>query len=77
MAWKLSKIVSNDEFKIDDVNIFTLDWEKTGQVELKDVAHSMRRSFDVCTVEINNKKFEFAVCEIAQKVYNFYVPDGK
>lgn len=77
MGWKLSKMVRNNVYKVDDVNLFDLEWAKEGQVELKDVAHAMRRMFDICTVKINGSDFKFAVCEIAQGVYNFYIPDGK
>lgn len=74
MGWKLAKMVRNNEYKVDGVNIFDLEWVKEGHVELKDVAHAMRRQFDVCTVDINGKPFKFAVCEIAQKVFCFYLP---
>ena len=77
MGWKLSKIVRNNDYRVDGVNIFDLEWKKDGQVELKDVAHAMRRMFDICTVDVNGKEFRFAVCEIANKVFNFYLPDGK
>lgn len=72
MNWKLSKMVRNNTFMIDGVNLFDLEWKKEGEVELKDVAHAMRRMFDVCTVEINGKEFKFAVCEIAKNVFSFY-----
>jgi len=78
MAWKIAKIVRNDEYKVNNVNIFDLEWKKDGEtVELKDVAHAMKRKFDVCSVNINGNEFKFAVCEIAQGVFNFYIPDGK
>ena len=77
MGWKLSKIVHNNEYKVDGTNVFGLEWKKEGQVELKDVAHAMRKMFDICTVDINGKEFRFAVCEIAKNMYNFYIPDGK
>ncbi len=73
MNWKLSKIVRDNKYVVDGVNIFDLEWKKEGEVELKDVAHAMRRMFDICTVDINGKEFKFAVCEIARNVYNFYV----
>lgn len=75
MNWKLSKIVRNREYKVKDINIFDLDWEKEGQVELKDVAHAMRRPFDICTVNTPEGPFKFAVCEIAQNVHCFYLPE--
>lgn len=74
MDWKLAKMVRNREYKIDGINIFDLEWEKEGQVELKDVAHAMRRPFDICKVTLNEKTIRFAVCEIAQNVYCFYLP---
>lgn len=75
MGWKLSKIVRSNVYKVDDVNIFDLEWKKDGQIELKDVAHGMRKMFDVCTVDLGGgKEFRFAVCEIANHVYNFYIP---
>jgi len=77
MGWKLAKIVRNNEYKIDGINLFDLEWRKDGQTELKDVAHAMRRMFDICTVELNGREMKFAVCEIARGVYNFYIPDGK
>lgn len=73
MNWKLSRIVRNNEFKVDGVNIFDLQWNKEGEVELKDVAHAMRRTFDINTVDINGKQFKFAVCEIGTNVFCFYV----
>lgn len=75
MNWKLSKMVRNNRYLIGDVNLFDLEWKKEGEVELKDVAHAMRRMFDVCTVEIDGKEFKFAVCEIAQNVFSFYVAE--
>ena len=78
MGWKLAKIVRNDEYRVDNINIFSLDWKKDGgTVELKDVAHGIKRQFEVCSVDINGNEFKFAVCEIAQGVFNFYIPDGK
>lgn len=77
MGWKLAKMVRNHEYKVEGVNIFNLEWKKEGQVELKDVAHAMRKQFDICTVEVNGKPFQFAVCEIAQNVHCFYLPDNK
>ena len=56
MNWKLSKIVRNNTYMVDGVNIFDLEWKKDGQVELKDVAHAMRRPFDVCSVDVNGKE---------------------
>ena len=73
MNWKLSKIVRNNTYVVDGVNLFDLEWKKEGEVELKDVAHAMKKMFDICTVEINGNEFKFAVCEIAKNVYNFYV----
>jgi hypothetical protein len=73
MNWKLSKIVRNNTYMVDGVNIFDLEWKKDGQVELKDVAHAMRRPFDVCSVDVNGKEFKFAVCEIGRNVFCFYV----
>lgn len=75
MNWKLSKIVRNREFKVENINIFDLEWNKEGETELKDVAHAMRRPFDICTVTVNEKPFRFAVCEIAQNVFCFYLPE--
>ena len=77
MGWKLAKIVRNDNYTIDGVNIFGQTWQKNGQIELKDVAHAMKRPFDICSVDLNGKRFDFAVCEIAQGVFNFYLPDGQ
>lgn len=77
MDWKLSKIVRNREYKIEDINIFDLEWKKEGQVELKDVAHAMRKSFDICSVNIRENTVRFAVCEIAQNVYCFYLPANR
>lgn len=74
MDWKLSKIVRNREYHIENVNLFDLEWQKEGQVEPKDVAHAMRRSFDICTVTIRGNTVRFAVCEIAQNVFCFYLP---
>lgn len=73
MNWKLSKIVRNKDYKVDGVNIFDLQWNKEGEVELKDVAHAMRRTFDINSVDINGKLFKFAVCEIGTNVFCFYV----
>ena len=73
MNWKLSKIVRNKTYKVNDVNLFDLEWKKEGEVELKDVATGMRKMFDICTVDINSEEFKFAVCEIANNVYCFYV----
>ena len=77
MGWKLAKMVRNHEYKVDGVNIFDLEWNKEGQVELKDVAHAMRKQFDICTVDVNGTPFRFAVCEIAQNVHCLYLPDNK
>lgn len=74
MDWKLAKIVSNNIYKVDGVNLFDGNWKKEGQVELKDVAHGMKKMFDIYTADINGNIFKFAVCEIAQGVYNFYLP---
>ena len=75
MNWKLAKVVRNNSvYRIDGVNLFDCKWEKEGQVELEDIAHGMRKMFDVCTADINGAPFKFAVCEIAQGVYNFYLP---
>lgn len=74
MGWKLAKMVGNKTYMVDGVNIFDLEWKKEGEVELKDVAHAMKKMFDICTVDINGKEFKFAVCEIAQGMYNFYLP---
>ena len=73
MNWKLSKIVRNKDYKVDGVNIFDLQWNKEGEVELKDVAHAMRRTFDINSVDVNGKLFKFAVCEIGTNVFCFYV----
>lgn len=77
MGWKLAKIVRNNTYMMDGINIFDCPWDKKGQVELKDVAHAMRRPFDICTAQLGDKEVSFAVCQIAQGVYNFYLPDGK
>ena len=73
MNWKLSKIVRNNEYKVDGVNIFDLEWKKEGEVELKDVAHATKAMFDINSVEVNGNPFRFAVCEIGTKVFCFYV----
>ena len=75
MEWKLARMVNNRKYVLEGVNIFDLEWKKTGeQVELKDVAHAARKMFDVCTVDLNGKEFKFAVCEIANNTFCFYLP---
>lgn len=75
MEWKLAKIVRNREYKIRGINLFDCEWKVEGTIQLKDVAHAMKREFDVCTADINGDTFKFAVCEIAKDVFNFYIPN--
>ena len=77
MNWKLAKIVRNRIYKVEGINLFDVAWQETGETvkNLKDVIHGQRFDFPVYTAQINGTEIRFAVKEVADEVFVFYIPE--
>lgn len=73
--WKhIKTIVDGDEFRVDGLNIWEHDWERTGQkITIKDPLYGQDYSMDVYEIRNAESKVTFAAGELSNCIWGIYM----
>jgi hypothetical protein len=74
MKWKFSKAITEGEpFFINGVNIWTKQWEDTGEkISIKDPIYNQDYSFEVYEISNEGSKLRFSAGEFSNNVWGIY-----